>query len=207
MPPDGRDATQLLGEAHHEIRALLKQTAASHGNRRTLACDHLRVTLAAHEAAEDIAIHPRSRSLVSHQCSLDRLAEERQLQNQMAVLERLAVDSEAFDRYLMTLTAYLDRHLVAEETYEFPGIEQIRDPREVAAMVRVLNAARFITSTTQSSGPNGGYSAMLQWAHDRLSRLMPSAPASPIATPAQYRPPARTREGMPAHRRAPLAAP
>lgn len=196
MPPDGRDATQLLGEAHHEIRSLLKQTATSGGGRRTLDCQRLRLTLAAHEAAEEIAIHPRTRGLISHECCLDRLAEERQLQNVVAALERLTPDSEAFDRYLTTLTAHVDRHLVAEETYEFPGIEQIRDPREVGAMVRVLNAARFITASTDVPVPSGGYAAMLLWAHTRLARLVQAEPQ-----------PNPTRARTHAHGRTPLAAP
>src|SRR5947199_5298651 len=105
-------ATGLLREQHEQVKQMFSQLKSAGGDERTQLFDCLRATLAVHETAEEMVVHPQVREIGAAGTKIveARLAEESEAKQSLADLEKIGVDGAEFDQKLATFEQAVLRH-------------------------------------------------------------------------------------------------
>src|SRR5438067_7860961 len=92
-------ATDLLRQQHEQVKSMFEQMGTTTGHDRAELFDCLRATLAVHETAEEMVVHPMARRAgPDGERVVDaRLAEEQEAKQALAELERIGVGGGGFD--------------------------------------------------------------------------------------------------------------
>src|SRR3954451_1841874 len=99
MQPDlSKTATDLLREQHERVKSMFGQIIDAQGDQRDELFACLRATLAVHETAEEMVVHPAVRRTGEEGARVvdARLAEEAKAKQALAELEKLTAAGEGF---------------------------------------------------------------------------------------------------------------
>jgi hypothetical protein len=171
-------ALAILHEQHGEIRDLLNRVADGVGVDRQNAFDALRELLAAHEAAEELVLRTAARRITSRAVASARGGEERQIAGMLADLERLEVDSRAFDELFGRLAEAVVMHTWLEEAEEFPALESRwseEQQERLGAWIRramalaPTHAHPLVAGSPVAQWTVGPFAALLDRARDRIA--------------------------------------
>ena len=123
MTTPAEDLAAALHDHHERIDQMLGNVASSSGDDRRAVFWWLRRFLAAHEAAEQVFLHPpRASDVGDEDAGTSRLLEESTTADLIARLEEIDLDSDEFDRLLTDLRRSIGKHARAEELQELPQI-------------------------------------------------------------------------------------
>jgi hemerythrin superfamily protein len=131
-----------LAAQHDQIAALMQAVQQTSGDERRGAFDEFSAYLAAHEAAEEEAIHPAARTGAGGVVA-QRLAEEHDAGALITTLEHLGVDSAEFDATFARLHRAVLEHAHREERDEFPDLDTVKDTR---TLIRMRYAVTLVNS-------------------------------------------------------------
>ncbi|WP_436761006.1 hemerythrin domain-containing protein [Streptosporangium sp. V21-05] len=149
------DVVDLLVRQHAMIRDLFDEVEESlTGSRRADAFERLVRMLAVHETAEEEVVHPYARLKIEDGDEVvdDRLAEEREVKQMLADLEKLGTDHPGFSGHLQMLRAAVLAHTRAEERYEFAQLRARTSVAERRAMAAGVKAAEALAPTHPHPG-------------------------------------------------------
>ncbi|MCM3298257.1 hemerythrin domain-containing protein [Streptomyces pseudogriseolus] len=152
------DVVSLLMRQHGDIRNLFDEVEAASGEERRDAFRRLVRLLAVHETAEEEVIHPFVRRSVAggQEIVEDRLKEEREAKEMLAVLDDMDPDGPDFLPKLIELRRDVQMHARAEERYEFIHIRRSTDVTDLAAMAKAIKAAEAMAPTRPHPGVESG---------------------------------------------------
>jgi hemerythrin superfamily protein len=149
------DVVDLLLAQHARIEQLFLLASGTAGETRRDAFDDLVRLLAVHETAEEELIHPIVRTLPGAGGDAlvdDRLAEERQAKETLAVLIDGGVDAEGFDAGILLLREAVLEHARHEERYEFTQLRQHVPAERLRRLAGALQAAEAVAPTRPHPG-------------------------------------------------------
>jgi len=164
MSTDTTTATGLLRSQHEQVKAMFEQIDAAEDGQRADLFDCLRATLAVHETAEEIVVHPAARRTGDEGARVveARLAEEANAKKALAELEKLTPAADGFGPKLLAFKQDVLRHAEAEETELFPLLEANCDADELAAMAdKIRTAEKMAPTHPHPHGPDGAVGNML----------------------------------------------
>lgn len=143
---------------HGDIRNLFDEVEATSGEERRDAFRRLVRLLAVHETAEEEVVHPFVRRSVAggQEIVEDRLKEEREAKEMLAVLDDMDPDGPDFLPKLIELRRDVQMHARAEERYEFIHIRRSTDVTDLAAMAKAIKAAEAMAPTRPHPGVESG---------------------------------------------------
>ncbi|WSB95056.1 hemerythrin domain-containing protein [Streptomyces cellulosae] len=152
------DVVSLLMRQHGDIRNLFDEVEATSGEERRDAFRRLVRLLAVHETAEEEVVHPFVRRSVAggQEIVEDRLKEEREAREMLAVLDDMDPDGPDFLPKLIELRRDVQMHARAEERYEFIHIRRSTDVTDLAAMAKAIKAAEAMAPTRPHPGVESG---------------------------------------------------
>ncbi|WSB58141.1 hemerythrin domain-containing protein [Streptomyces cellulosae] len=152
------DVVSLLMRQHGDIRNLFDEVEATSGEERRDAFRRLVRLLAVHETAEEEVVHPFVRRSVAggQEIVEDRLKEEREAKEMLAVLDDMDPDGPDFLPKLIELRRDVQMHARAEERYEFIHIRRSTDVTDLAAMAKAIKAAEAMAPTRPHPGIESG---------------------------------------------------
>ncbi|MFE7967681.1 hemerythrin domain-containing protein [Streptomyces cellulosae] len=152
------DVVSLLMRQHGDIRNLFDEVEATSGEERRDAFRRLVRLLAVHETAEEEVVHPFVRRSVAggQEIVEDRLKEEREAKEMLAVLDDMDPDGPDFLPKLIELRRDVQMHARAEERYEFIHIRRSTDVTDLAAMAKAIKAAEAMAPTRPHLGVESG---------------------------------------------------
>ncbi|MGA5436598.1 hemerythrin domain-containing protein [Streptomyces cellulosae] len=152
------DVVSLLMRQHGDIRNLFDEVEATSGEERRDAFRRLVRLLAVHETAEEEVVHPFVRRSVAggQEIVEDRLKEEREAKEMLAVLDDMDPDGPDFLPKLIELRRDVQMHARAEERYEFIHIRRSTDVTDLAAMAKAIKAAEAMAPTRPHPGVESG---------------------------------------------------
>ncbi|MET9305818.1 hemerythrin domain-containing protein [Streptomyces cellulosae] len=152
------DVVSLLMRQHGDIRNLFDEVKATSGEERRDAFRRLVRLLAVHETAEEEVVHPFVRRSVAggQEIVEDRLKEEREAKEMLAVLDDMDPDGPDFLPKLIELRRDVQMHARAEERYEFIHIRRSTDVTDLAAMAKAIKAAEAMAPTRPHPGVESG---------------------------------------------------
>ncbi|MFZ4151653.1 hemerythrin domain-containing protein [Streptomyces pseudogriseolus] len=152
------DVVSLLMRQHGDIRNLFDEVEAASGEERRDAFRRLVRLLAVHETAEEEVVHPFVRRSVAggQEIVEDRLKEEREAKEMLAVLDDMDPDGPDFLPKLIELRRDVQMHARAEERYEFIHIRRSTDVTDLAAMAKAIKAAEAMAPTRPHPGVESG---------------------------------------------------
>lgn len=173
-------ATDLLRRQHDEVKALFEQCLAAEGETRQELFDCLRATLAVHETAEEMTVHPAGRALGPEGTEVveARLAEERVAKQQLADLEKLTAAGEGVGVALAAFQQAVLAHAEAEEQELFPLLEAASTRDALVEMAGAIRTAEAMAPThPHPHGPEsalgnllvGPFVAMVDKVRDKLA--------------------------------------
>lgn len=176
--PLSDDVTAVIAPQHEEARRLLRQVGQSTGQARREAFHRLRLMLALHETAEELAVHPQAvRQLGSDSAGASsRVEEEEDAGKMIAELERLDVDSDEFGSKFEDLSSAVAAHAAAEEEQEWPALRAITDGGIIRVMTVEMSAVPDLADDPAAPKSDASFEEMQQWASTRL-------PAPPSVEP------------------------
>jgi hypothetical protein len=170
------DVIAVIAAQHEHVKSLLKAVRSQTGDRRAMAFHTLRLNLAIHETAEEQAIHPQAlRQLGAYdRAANDRIAEEQAAGQAIRALELVDVDSDQFNSTFGHLAVSIADHAAAEETDEWPALQQITDPAVLGAMLEQMQSVIRLANDPSAPGIQATFSQMQGWAKSHL----PAPPSS-----------------------------
>lgn len=142
----------LLTEQHRQLAGLLDAVDQAAGPDRLLAFNDFRRYLAAHEAAEEEAVHPAARTGAGGVVE-QRLAEEYQAGKLITDLEQLDVDSHTFTSQFATLKSAVTAHAHREETDEFPALVDLVDTQTLIRVHHIVKQVETFAALTDPDQP------------------------------------------------------
>jgi hemerythrin superfamily protein len=174
-------ATDLLRQQHEQVKSMFQQMGAMTGHERAELFDCLRATLAVHETAEEMVVHPMARRAgpEGERIVEARLAEEQEAKQVLAELERIGVGGAAFDGRFTSFQGSVLAHAEAEEHELFPILEQHCDTETLQKMAqRILKAEKMAPTHPHPHGPNsamgnmvvGPFAAMVDKVRDAMHK-------------------------------------
>jgi hypothetical protein len=167
VPPDNIVAVLYL--QHARIRDQFDVVAGTPEPGREAAFDVLRELLAAHEAAENVALRAFTEKLLPPELTRARSAEEEAAARELAELEHVDVQSPEFAPRLRLLEEAFALHAVHEETEEFPAVLAELGEQQQRDLGRwILRASADGPTGRPSPGP---YAALYDRARDRLAEV------------------------------------
>ena len=171
------DVTAVIAEQHEETKQALRGLLAHRGAERADLFRKLRVTMALHETAEELTVHPEAmRQLGGNDRSIrDRVAEESEAGQLIGRLELLDNDSDAFGDGFEELATSVTRHAQSEEADEWPALREITDMAANERMVAVMSAVPGLAEDSHGLARDAIFSQMLGWAEQELAREVPSS--------------------------------
>ncbi len=154
MTTPGDDLAAVLHDHHERIDQMLGNVASAAGDDRRAVFWWLRRFLAAHDAAEQVFIHPWAPTEPGDEAlPAPRLLEESTAADLIARLEEIDVDSGEFERLLAELHLTIGKHARAEELQELPQIVEATQPAEIDRMRQALDHVDVLVS--HRNGPLG----------------------------------------------------
>jgi hemerythrin superfamily protein len=174
-------ATDLLRRQHQQVKETFAALEQTSGEQRAELFDCLRQTLAVHETAEEIVIHPAGRLLGADVAKVvdARIQEEQQAKRDLADLEKLGPDGDHFGVKLLTFRRAVEAHAAAEEELLFPLLEAQMNPDELRRMSDEIEIAEAMAPThAHPHGPSSGignqlvgpFVAMVDKVRDKLAK-------------------------------------
>lgn len=134
------DVFEILRSDHGDVQLLLTALQNSPGHTagatqavlraRKAAAERLVIDSARHEAAEDTYIWPAVRAQLGHgiQQADEASAQEMEIREALARLDKLEADDDEFDELLAGLIPAIRRHLRFEETQVWPQMRKAFSP-------------------------------------------------------------------------------
>lgn len=176
---DARDVVAFLEDQHRTIELLLERVATLQGTARAEAFTTLRKTLAVHEAAEEVIVHPVARRALPDGDAVValRLEEEKRAKKALTALEALDAGTPEFDVMFRNLLTDVIAHAQAEERDEFTRLENRLDARQLERMRKAAELAEAVAPTRPHAGVEsaianllvGPFAAMIDRTRDALS--------------------------------------
>jgi hemerythrin superfamily protein len=157
------DVVELLRQQHEEIRQLFRDVESRRGEARRESFQQLVRMLAVHETAEEMVVHPRSRTTVPGGDAIvdARLKEEHEAKELLADLDRIGPDGAGFDSGLAELRDAVLRHAEQEEREEFPGLRRNNTEAQLRGMATLVRAAEMIAPTHPHPGVESATANMI----------------------------------------------
>ena len=155
------DVVSFLTEQHEQLKSLMPTVLERQGPERTNRFAQVRAVLAAHEALEQEAVHPRAMAEVDEEVVQARLNEESAAENAIADLEQLDVDSPDFVNGYNKLCADVVAHAEKEEHEEF---NKLSGDLTEGQRVRI-NAGAALAAGAASGGDIDGGSFAEMFSH------------------------------------------
>ncbi|MFY1637924.1 hemerythrin domain-containing protein [Solwaraspora sp. WMMB335] len=136
----GPDLVDLLISQHEQVRDLFRQLAAAPDTDRERLLRRLVRVIAWHESIEEVIVHPivLGRVMYAEHLVARREQEEHQAKHDISALYLLGVDHPDFSQRCAQLAADLQRHLLHEETEEFPALRLGSSPAELHRLATVV---------------------------------------------------------------------
>lgn len=174
-------ATDLLRHQHAQVTTTFAELEQAAGDQRAELFDCLRRTLAVHETAEEIVIHPAGKLLGPEVATIveARLSEEAEAKRQLADLEKLGPAGDGFGVKLLAFRRAVEGHAAAEETELFPILEARLGADELGRMGDEIDIAEAMAPThAHPHGPTSGignqivgpFVAMVDKVRDKLAK-------------------------------------
>lgn len=147
--PKTRTATEILLEQHRQLEEMFRDLAHATGPARAELFDCLRATVAVHETAEQLIVHPMVRTAGddAERIVEARMAEEADAEALMAVLEDLGPHDPRFDTELARFERAVLAHAEAEERELFPLFEEHFDQGKQERAARRIELAEELAPT------------------------------------------------------------
>ena len=172
-------ATDLLRQQHQTVKDMFGQMDTARGDARSDLFDCLRATLATHETAEEMVVHPAAKATGAEGARVveARLAEEAEAKRVLADLEKLTPAGDGFDSKFADFRKAAMAHAEAEERELFPILESKVDPERLREMSDAIERAERMAPThahphsPESASGNmlvGPFVAMVDKVRDRL---------------------------------------
>lgn len=177
MALTGSAVTTIIHAQHLDVGRLLETVGETNGATRARQFHDLRVSLAAHEAAEELAVHPRCATGADTNVVAERIAEEHDAAEAMGRLEQLPLDSAEFDAALREFAESVHAHANAEQAAEWPIIEAIDDPHSVDEMATTMRAVYELTASADQPSTEATFADILAWARRELPNAAQREPA------------------------------
>jgi hypothetical protein len=180
MITTGTDVVSFLKGQHEEIKSLFAQVISATGREREKAFFKLRRMLAVHETAEEEIVHPAARRALPNGDAVvrRRLQEEKLAKQDLAAIEKIAVDSPEFEEKIRRLEVSVIAHAEAEEREEFANLATALEPARLERMRKAAEFAESVAPThphpgMESAAANmlaGPFAAMVDRSRDAFSR-------------------------------------
>ena len=176
---NAQDVIDFIRSQHEQIKALFDRVLAGRSESRAKAFFELRRLMAVHETAEEEIIHPAARRLVPNgeRIIQSRLAEEKKAKEVLMELEKLDVDSPAFETKVAALKRDVVAHAELEERDELSALASHLRPEQLTRMRKAAQVAESLAPTRPHPGVEsktanlmiGPFAAMVDRARDALS--------------------------------------
>ena len=173
------DVIGFLKSQHEDVKAAFSAVLNTRGKERERAFFELRRLLAVHETAEEEIVHPAARRAFpdGNEVVEARLLEEKAAKKALAEIERLDVDSSAFDVRIRKLHKDVLAHAEAEEQEEFSELSGELDHDRLARMRKAVEIAEAVAPTRPHAGVEsatanliaGPFASMVDRARDALT--------------------------------------
>ena len=173
-----------LRDDHDAVQDLFAQLEDAQGEKRADLFRQLVGELVRHEVAEEEIVRPISRRHAGEAVANARIEEEGRAEVLLAEMEKLDPASEEFATRLAKLQIDVEKHAAAEESEEFPKIEENESPQQLERLAKAYQAAKAIAPThPHPSTPNtplanmlvGPIAAVMDRARDAVREAMKSA--------------------------------
>jgi iron-sulfur cluster repair protein YtfE (RIC family) len=170
-----------LREDHGEVRDLFDRIESSLGDERRDLFRQLVGELVRHEVAEEEILRPVSKRDAGEAVANARIEEESRAEALLKEMEGMEVSSPAFAAKLATLHQEVEKHATAEETQEFPVIEEKEPVDRLEQMASAYERAKKAAPTRpHPSTPNtpaanmlvGPFAAVIDRARDAVRDAM-----------------------------------
>lgn len=178
MIKNGEDVVSFLKSQHKDVKQMLAGVLAVTGEARMKAFVALRRTIAVHETAEEEIVHPAARRAIPDGDAIveARLIEENRGKQALAELEKLDVDSEAFETKFKTFQKAVLEHAESEEKDEFDKLGSKLEPERLERMRTAVKFAESVAPTRPHPGfetateniLSGPFTSMLDRSRDAL---------------------------------------
>lgn len=160
------DVVSFLTDQHEQLKTLMPTVLEVQGQQRANRFAQVRSMLAAHEALEQEAVHPRAEADAGDAVVQARLAEEAAAADAIADLERLDVDSRDFRTGYSALSGDVVTHAENEEHEEFNRLAGDFTPGQLA---RINAGAALAEGTPSGNGVEGeSFAEMLAYAKSHI---------------------------------------
>jgi hemerythrin superfamily protein len=148
------DVVSFLKSQHQDIKAMLEKVLSTSGTAREKAFFDLRRTIAVHETAEEEIVHPAARKILPNGNAIveARLHEENQGKQALANLEKLEVNSAAFEERFKDFQKAVLAHAEAEEKEEFEKLGNSLEPARLESMRKAVELAESVAPTRPHPG-------------------------------------------------------
>jgi len=175
---------EALRQDHDEVRQMFAKLDTATGERRQDLFQQLVGELVRHEVCEEEILRPVSKRDAGEEIANARMHEESQAEELLKEMEKLDTDSPEFASKLAKLRQEVERHAEAEETQEFPKVQQNESPERLEQMGRMYAAAKKAAPTRpHPSTPNtpaanmlvGPFAVVLDKARDAVRDAMKSS--------------------------------
>ena len=172
-----RGIIEELKQDHDEVRQLLADVESATGEQRRDQFQRLVGELIRHEVSEEEILRPVSKRLAGEQIAKARIQEESEAEGLLKEMEKLDPATREFAQKLAKLRTEVERHARAEETEEFPKVQQNEKPEQLQRMARAYLAAKTLAPTRpHPSTPNtpmanllvGPFAAVVDRARDAV---------------------------------------
>ena len=173
MPGPHDAVTALVHQQHGHVTDLVRAVQDGRGEARAGAYRSFQEYLAAHEAVEELVVHPSLMAVADGtSVAKDRVDEEHQATSLVQQLEQFDVDTPQFEETFAELVDAVSRHAEAEEHQELTMLLPRVDDDVAGRMVAGLHAVAEVADTLRGGGFDGtrGFAATLAAAKDEVTR-------------------------------------
>ena len=170
---DQRDLEAVVRQ-HRRLGRLVQDVLTCPEGRCEETWQQLRSYLAAHEAAEQLAVHPLFRARDRDDLSVvDRLAEEEDIVRAMTALDGGSPTEGWFRASLVTVCELVTAHAEREEREELPGFLHRITEDDAAELLEVLLLVEEVRDTLPGVGTP--FAELVERADSELDRLLASS--------------------------------
>jgi iron-sulfur cluster repair protein YtfE (RIC family) len=172
-----------LRSDHDEVREMFGRLEQASGENRKELFQRLLSELVRHEVAEEEILRPVSRRDAGEAIASARIKEESEAEELLKEMEKLDTGSPEFTAKLAKLRQEVESHAEAEETKEFPRVEEKETPERLQQLGKAYEAAKKAAPThPHPSTPNtpmanmlvGPFAAVVDRARDAVRDAMSS---------------------------------
>ncbi|HEX3946098.1 MAG TPA: hemerythrin domain-containing protein [Acidimicrobiales bacterium] len=172
---------EALRQDHDEVRALFGRIESAVGDDRRDLFQQLVAELVRHEVAEEEILRPVSKRDAGEAIANARIKEESEAEALLKEMESLDVSSPEFEVKLAKLHQDVEQHADAEETKEFPRVQEKESADRLEKMATAYETAKKMAPTRpHPSTPNtpaanmlvGPFAAVMDRARDAVRSAM-----------------------------------